>query len=236
MRGLTMLVGVLAAGGCLRQTTYQCSDSATCGASGQCESTGYCSLPDPGCESGRRYGDSAGALAGACVDAGGSMIDAGDPTIDGNPDPADATVDSTSTRTCPSGYVTITGGQPGHLYQVVPTSSNANWDMQVMACANHTANQYSYMAIPDDAGELAALSTAAGNSQTYWIGVSDKQTEGTWLTVLNTAQSFFQWATGPQQPDDKMPGEDCVAALSSDNTFSDEKCGDSHMTICECAP
>ena len=32
-----------------------------------CEPTGYCSFPDAACESGQRYGDYAGGLAGQCV-------------------------------------------------------------------------------------------------------------------------------------------------------------------------
>jgi len=60
----------------------ECSDG---GEAGTCEASGYCSFPDPECESGSRYGDHAGdSLAGDCVppDAGttGTADDDGSPT------------------------------------------------------------------------------------------------------------------------------------------------------------
>ncbi len=51
--------------------TFQCAQSSQCnvnGATGTCELSGYCSFDDPDCESGRRYGDFAGALSGFCVE------------------------------------------------------------------------------------------------------------------------------------------------------------------------
>lgn len=47
-------------------SAFSCTDSTQCG-DGTCEETGLCSFADDVCESGRRYGDHSGALAGVCV-------------------------------------------------------------------------------------------------------------------------------------------------------------------------
>ena len=48
-------------------SVFLCQDDASC-PNGQCEASGFCSFPDPACDSGRRYGEFAGdGLGGACV-------------------------------------------------------------------------------------------------------------------------------------------------------------------------
>lgn len=50
---------------------FVCREDAACGADGRCEASGYCSFPDDGCPSGRRYGEHASsAYANACVEPG----------------------------------------------------------------------------------------------------------------------------------------------------------------------
>lgn len=55
---------------------FACEDDDACagaGDGGVCEPSGFCSLPDDACESGRRYGEYAGdGLAGQCVEPGGT--------------------------------------------------------------------------------------------------------------------------------------------------------------------
>lgn len=77
-------------GGCF-EVGHHCSDSTQCeraGVGGVCEPVGYCSFPDPVC--GRRYGEGAGAMSGACVTGldGGDQVDAA---------PVDAGIDAPST-------------------------------------------------------------------------------------------------------------------------------------------
>jgi hypothetical protein len=60
------LVVLLAIASCARPTPYVCATNSDCG-DGLCESDGLCSVVDASCPSGRRYGELAGALAGACV-------------------------------------------------------------------------------------------------------------------------------------------------------------------------
>ena len=51
--------------------TFPCDTDEQCtrdGATGVCQASGYCSFPDPSCDSNQKYGDLApGDLAGACV-------------------------------------------------------------------------------------------------------------------------------------------------------------------------
>jgi hypothetical protein len=65
-----------------------------------------------------------------------------------------------------------------------------------------------------------------------WVGVDDLATEGTFLTVLGMPATFLPWAAG--QPDNKPPGEDCVHASSATQLYSDERCGLSARSVCEC--
>jgi hypothetical protein len=69
------LVVVLAAGGCLRTTTFHCDTSDQCGADGTCQPNNFCSFPDPMCDSGQRFGSLSGGSSGQCVvvDNGGQV-------------------------------------------------------------------------------------------------------------------------------------------------------------------
>jgi hypothetical protein len=64
MIALTML----AQPACLSPAAYECTDDVSCGTSGVCEASNFCSFPDSVCMSGRRYGEHAGAASRQCVD------------------------------------------------------------------------------------------------------------------------------------------------------------------------
>jgi hypothetical protein len=85
---------------------FLCSDDSSCdGAEGRCEATGYCSFPDPSCESGRVYGEFSGPYAGQCVSGGAetegqttaASSDAGGSTSTDTPPTSGSTSTSTST-------------------------------------------------------------------------------------------------------------------------------------------
>lgn len=90
-RALAVLLGV-AVIGCLRAPGYHCHGSGDCvrgAAQGTCVGeTGYCAFGDPGCASGSRYDDSAGAYAGTCVGGGAGADASADAAIDASPDAA----------------------------------------------------------------------------------------------------------------------------------------------------
>lgn len=54
---------------CTTTEFFSCEDSSQCAGDspGTCEPSGFCSFPDPECESGQRYGGLAGSLSNACV-------------------------------------------------------------------------------------------------------------------------------------------------------------------------
>lgn len=230
------LLGLLATSSvaCLRKTEFQCSSSAECGPGGTCQSAvGYCSVSDNDCASGQRYTDSAGTSAGECV-GGGPVDDAGSdalPPTDGPED--DAPTDGPSVG-CPAGYAAITGGQAGHLYQLV--TATGNWTNQRNFCSATSAS--AYLVIPDDAGELGALVELATSTR-FWVGITDMATEGTWVNTLGQPQTFLPWEQG-------RPGtapnnnDDCVIAEDNggdDPTFRDDRCNNVQLpAICECVP
>jgi hypothetical protein len=229
MRMLTLIAILGAAStGCLRKTEYHCAEDTSCGVSGVCEASGFCSFPDGDCASGRSYTTSAGSLAGTCTDGMQVTIDA-DLSM---PDSAivDGPMSDTPAAACPAGYVTLTGGQSGHLYKVISTAQD--WSVQQAGCVATTTK--AYLAVPDDLTELQAMDTAIGAGAVYWVGISDSQTEDTWRTVLGTIQTFLPWLA--PAPDDQNPGEDCVAAIATSHQFNDDRCNTNRPAICECGP
>lgn len=81
-----MAFAALVVAGCGSDQVFSCNDDVQCesvGIAGTCEANGFCSFPDPACDSGRRYGSYAGGgLEGSCV-----------------PEPMQTTGDSTTTTT-----------------------------------------------------------------------------------------------------------------------------------------
>jgi hypothetical protein len=100
---------------------FGCGGDEQCveeGRAGACESTGFCSFPDPSCPSGRRYGVHAGdGLARSCVPEMPDVADTSDGTAVADTGDADATsADVTGTPTSSSGPTstsTSTTGEPG---------------------------------------------------------------------------------------------------------------------------
>lgn len=60
-------IAVLATGCLKKLPAFSCSDDASCGPGGVCETNGFCSFADATCESGRRYGDQSGRFSDLCV-------------------------------------------------------------------------------------------------------------------------------------------------------------------------
>lgn len=110
---------------CRGPAAFSCADDSQCvsgGALGTCESSGFCSFPDPGCDSGKKYGGHAGGgLGGTCVPPGdvtttgtgttgtGTTDDTLDPETSSAPTTAGTTGPSTATDGTTSGPVSTTG-------------------------------------------------------------------------------------------------------------------------------
>ncbi|XP_035240899.1 CD209 antigen-like protein C isoform X2 [Anguilla anguilla] len=74
----------------------------------------------------------------------------------------------------------------------------------------------------------------------YWIGLSDSETEGTWLWADKTSLQKGYWKSG--EPDDhyrtenKTQGKikaDCVVTVPDENTWEDTRCFSEYRFICE---
>ena len=219
--------------GCMKPPPgFVCSDNVDCvrdGEQGFCESNDRCSFRDAECASGRRYAELAGEQANRCVgdelevDAGADsaqLIDA--PTDAASDAPIDAPIDAPGG--CPAGYVALPG-VTGHLYRKLAA---AGWTNQRAICGNEPANVH--LAIPDDAIELAALVTFAGDQQ--WVGISDAATEGTFVTVLDAPATFLPWDTG--EPDN-AGNQDCVRTKDAAK-IETAGCGGLLVAVCECTP
>ena len=96
--GVAVAASALVAG-CVTVDPFACASASACvraGEQGRCEATGWCSFPDPACDSGWRYGTGAGdGLATGCVESGQPQVDGGrDATPDALADgPDDAAPD-----------------------------------------------------------------------------------------------------------------------------------------------
>ncbi len=211
-----LLVFLLPAVGCLRNTSFKCDTSDQCGAGGTCQPTHYCSVPDSTC--GQKYGPQAGDLSGTCVGTNG--IDAG---VDSPVSKMDAAIDAAGS--CPSDYMTLSGAPAGHSFKLLTNATD--WVSQRSACNGART----FLAAPASTAELAALDTLAGANALYWIGVDDLQTAGSWMTVKMTMQSFLPWA--PTYPTNN-PNAQCVEVVTAAGQFQNDRCTTLLPAICEC--
>jgi hypothetical protein len=207
MRALLTTVALL---GYNIRGTYECVTDADCrggGASAQCEPTQFCSFDDDACGSGRRYDDHAGgALAGACLD--GEAPDAGVP-------------DGAQAPNCPAGYLLVGALPGGYRY----STTGAMWLAAETDCEDDGVG--THLAIVSADPENDALESVVGTTR-VWIGVTDRVTADSYLTVTNDVQLYLPW-----EADEPDPGEDyCLTVKATE--FADEDCTDVRPYLCEC--
>jgi hypothetical protein len=202
-RHVALLLTILAAPSCF-QVSY---DHPACSTRGECPEGFACASQ-------------------RCVPPGEvpPSIDAMAPTSDSNPAPADAPdVDAVPDATpCPGGYIDL--GVPGSKYRIGAVAST--WLAAERYCEDDSGGTSTHLAVLDDEAEVAAV---APRVTMAWIGLSDRRTEGDFLTVTGGRPLFQPWAPG--DPND-MFGEDCVELDGT--TINDEECNDQQLFICEC--
>lgn len=125
-------------------------------------------------------------------------------------------------------YAPLSGGTPGHVY--LKGTSAVLWSSADTGCV--ATGPRAYLAVPDAAGELTALRTLAGS--TFWIGVHDRVTEGTYMRKpMDTMPMFLPWLPGGEP--DNVGEQDCVTATAT--TISTEACdAAARVYLCECEP
>ncbi|HTL32843.1 MAG TPA: lectin-like protein [Kofleriaceae bacterium] len=224
-----LLIACGALAGCLRSTQFQCETDSSCGAGGKCEANKFCSFSDPGCASGRVYGDSAGANAGKCTDENMQQIDGGVDSMT----MIDAAKDGGGSN-CPQDFVPLAGG---HVYKVITTTDE--WGNQQAACRAISNNQ-AYLTVPDTQAELTATDGLTGVGATYWVGINDIAVDGVYRSAFDNsviAVNAAPWDTQNNQPDSGQGGsQDCADSDTTTHKLSDDRCTDVRRAVCECNP
>jgi hypothetical protein len=117
----------------------------------------------------------------------------------------------------------------GHAYLFC--TGSLDWAAARDACS---ADGYHLVTV-DDAAEDTWLGTTANalRSTTWWIGLSDRDVEGTWVWVSGTS-SFRNWC--PLQPDDHLGNQDCACLLfgcALPLNWDDSLCDNRMPYVCE---
>uniref|UniRef100_A0A3P9DJE8 C-type lectin domain-containing protein n=1 Tax=Maylandia zebra TaxID=106582 RepID=A0A3P9DJE8_9CICH len=120
-------------------------------------------------------------------------------------------------KTCPEGW------SFNHSCYLLSERSGS-WDAARMDCRNRGADLL-VINSPEEQKFLSTITTEV------WIGLNDKEQEGTWRWVDGTPQILMNW--GRDQPDNGGE-EDCVH-LGGDKqkSWNDLWCSSSHQWICE---
>jgi len=186
-----------------RSDAYACETTADCDSGRVCE-TGYCVVGGGGVDS--------------RPDSTTAPSDAPTTPIDAPPD-ADPFV-ATAMQCVAQGYALVAG--PAGYYRTVTTA--ASWLNAQADCKNDVAG----------ATHLIVLSTPAEStymlSRLGWIGLSDRITENTFVTV--TGEAGDQRPFSPGQPDNGNGNENCVQ-MKADG-LDDDQCANTHRYVCEC--
>lgn len=195
------------------------------------------------------YSSTASSNAGIAGSAPASVVDTGNepaPLEDGQgggpaqPDAPDAAAPSTPATNAGASGSSVDAGQPvavapcdaadevsaadGRCSLVVAQA--ATWDAASAACADWGGA----LARVDSAEREAELSALTGADM--WIGLNDRQTEGSMVwDGGGTLGTFRHWAT--DQPDDFDGSEDCVELLADGRGYNDRPCTDLRPYVCE---
>jgi lectin-like protein len=184
---------------CLRATEFQCTSDGECGANGRCDMS---------------------AGVGHCVAGSQGPDSSMPPNPDGNQDP-----DMMPAAACPGAQF----GGAGHFYEKVPGAATT-WQGQRDFCkATAQAPAVAYLAIPDDATELANMATLAGATP-FWVGIS--RIGANFTTTKNMAPVFLPWQGGNPQGG---ANNDCVEAVSNTQILN-VACNTKLPAVCECEP
>jgi hypothetical protein len=138
---------------------------------------------------------------------------------DAPPGTADGPLADAMPGACPAGY--MTRGSAPSSYRVVDTLTL--WLTAEQDCENDGTG--THLVIFDDAAERDAV--LAGLAGDWWIGLTDRVNEGTWLAV--TAQTgFFTAGAAPGGQTTDCGLADVAGAIGSQSCFADDS------YICEC--
>ncbi|KAI1885771.1 hypothetical protein AGOR_G00207230 [Albula goreensis] len=117
------------------------------------------------------------------------------------------------------------------------SSDKMDWEKSKESCEA----MGSHLAILHSHAQHEALEKAARSKGTfdyhYWIGLTDRHTEGEWKWVDNTPVNNTYWDKVHSEPDNHLSGgeegEDCATLNSHSRSWFDVPCNFIYLRICE---
>ncbi|XP_016987980.1 CD209 antigen-like protein B [Drosophila rhopaloa] len=105
-------------------------------------------------------------------------------------------------------------------------SDSKNWVDAESSCREMGA----HLASIKDQEEMDAIKVKLTNDR-YWLGISDRVTNGKYLSVASGKEApFLKW--GPGEPNNVENNEHCVELLDG-SVMNDNKCSDKYHFICQ---
>jgi hypothetical protein len=139
------------------------------------------------------------------------------PTTDA---PPDAAAPPPPPPSCPGAYNLHDSARPNSHYRSV--SASTTWTSAEAICEGDDVNSH-LIVLDDDAERVWAFQQ---NNSDQWVGITDIDSEGTWIPVTDQAAWFTGAAAG------NLPAKDCLY-LNASNTVA-EACSGGHPYLCEC--
>ncbi|XP_041036045.1 C-type lectin domain family 17, member A-like [Carcharodon carcharias] len=111
-----------------------------------------------------------------------------------------------------------------HCYRF--STDTVNWDSAKQQCESENSH---LIIINTEQEQNFIKKSLENNPGTYWIGLTDRESEGNWKWVDGTTMSFTQWDHG--EPNNWNNNENCAIIRTSE--WNDYSCTDQFHFICE---
>jgi hypothetical protein len=155
------------------------------------------------------------ATGRTCTDGFCAVAPIDAPSADATDAPSDAM--DLAIKCQAAGYTLVPG--PDGYYKTETTA--ANWTSALAACAAHVPGA-SHLIVLSKVEEVTYMPTTIS-----WVGLSDRTTEGAFVTVTGEIGDQRPWAPG--EPNGTG---DCI--IKEGGQLYDRQCGDSNDYVCEC--
>ena len=131
-----------------------------------------------------------------------------------------------ATASCPEGWKILSSSET-KCYKASPFVDKLKFQDAIEKCKSMNAT----LAEPMNEEENMNLATNFNTKIRYWIGISDRETEGTFKYVSDASEvDFTSWGNG--QPNDKWPKLDCTAFMNG--KWNTANCGSKEFPyICQ---